>query len=292
VSAPSSLPRRAWTHFEPIHATVYFAPEAREQFDRVGLRGGWMGYFASRSAPMGAVSPEVIVAIFHNFHPALVRRAIPDAWQFSTPDRIIAARFAAADAALQRLWGDHVTSPDVAEAAELALQAAWHLRGDGRPLYASHAALSHPSPPHLSLWHSCTLLREHRFEGHVAALTAHGIDGIEALVIHEAAGRGIGAVAMRGFRGWSDTDWDGAEQRLRDRGILDADGQLTAAGTATYDAVEDLTDRLAAAPWEHMDEPARVRLFTLLADLVTRLVGAGGFVYPNPVGVEPPVTMG
>ncbi len=98
--------RRAWTLFEPIHAIVYFAPEAREQYAAAGLRGGWMGYFASRSAPMGAVSAEVVTAVFHNFQPAMVRRAIPDAWQFSSPQRALAARLAAADAALRRLWGE------------------------------------------------------------------------------------------------------------------------------------------------------------------------------------------
>jgi hypothetical protein len=40
-----------------------------------------------------------------------------------------------------------------------------------------------------------------------------------------------------------------------------------------------------------MDESARDRLFALLAGLVGRLVGAGGFMYPNPVGVELPATL-
>ena len=64
---------------------VYFAPEATEAYKAAGLRGSWMGYFASRSAAMGAVGPEVVTAVFHNFRPSMVSRALPDAWGFSTP---------------------------------------------------------------------------------------------------------------------------------------------------------------------------------------------------------------
>jgi hypothetical protein len=102
--------RRAWTCFEPIHAIVYFAPEPRARYQEAGLRGGWMGYFASRSGAMGPVGPEVVAATFHNFMPSMVRRAIPDAWRFSTPERVLQARYAGVDAALTRLWGELTTS--------------------------------------------------------------------------------------------------------------------------------------------------------------------------------------
>jgi hypothetical protein len=290
VKTMQSVPRRAWTLFEPIHAIVYFAPDSREHFDAAGLRGGWMGYFASRSAPMGAVGPEVVAAVFHNFQPAMVRRAIPDAWHFSSPERVLVARLAAVDAALRRLWGDDTASAAVAEAAKLALRAAAHLRADGRPLFAGHAGLPVPTAPHLALWHACTLLREHRFDGHVAALTAHGLDGLAALVTAVAVGKGIDATTLRSWRGWTDEEWARGEQRLQQRGLLDEGGRLTDAGEATRAAVEDLTDRLAAEPWEQLDEEQRERLFQLLAPLVARLEGPGGLMYPNPVGVSRPVT--
>src|SRR5580704_6081932 len=116
-----SVARRAWTLFEPIHAIVYFAPEAPEHYKAAGLRGGWMGYFASRSAPMGAVTPDLVTAVFHSFQPAMVARAIPDAWHFSSPQLALAARLAVANAALRRLWGGDVESDDVAEAASAAM---------------------------------------------------------------------------------------------------------------------------------------------------------------------------
>jgi hypothetical protein len=284
----TGVSRRAWTLFEPIHAIVYFAPEVRESYAATGLRGGWMGYFASRSAPMGAVSADVVTAVFHNFQPAMVRRAIPDAWHFSTPERVLEARLAVADSALRRLWGDATDSDDVKEAAELTMAVAGQLRAEGRPLFAGHAGLTVPDAPHLALWHACTLLREHRFDGHIAALTVHDVDGLAALLIAVAAGKGVDAKTLRSFRGWTEDEWSEGGRRLRERGIIDEAAALTDAGQELRRAVEEATDRLAADPWERLADDRRQRLFVLLAGLATRLEGPGGLVYPNPIGVGRP----
>jgi hypothetical protein len=100
-----SRARTAWTVFEPYHAMIYFAPEARTAYAAIGLKGYWMGYFASRSAPLGAASAPLVTATFFNFHPRMVARAIPDAWHFSSPERVLETRFKAADQALRRLLG-------------------------------------------------------------------------------------------------------------------------------------------------------------------------------------------
>jgi hypothetical protein len=283
-----TLARRAWTVFEPIHAIVYFVPEASEHYKAAGLRGGWMSYFASRSAPMGAVTPGVVTAVFHNFQPAMVARAIPDAWHYSSPDQALTARTAVADSALRRLWADEVASDDVAQAATAAIAVANGLRGDGRPLYTATAGLEEPEVPHLKLWHACTLLREHRFDGHVAALTVHGLDGLESLVTALAAGSGIDAATIRRVRGWTEEEWDQGVERLRSRGILDAAGALTAEGRGVRTAVEEMTDRLADDVWAAMDERSRERLFDSLRRLSTLLENPDGIRYPNPIGVSRP----
>jgi hypothetical protein len=287
-SVTMTLARRAWTLFEPIHAIVYFAPEASEHYKAAGLRGGWMAYFASRSAPMGAVTPGVVTAVFHNFQPAMVARAIPDAWHYSSPERALTARTAVADSALRRLWGDEVASADVADAATAAIAVANGLRGDGRPLYTATAALEEPETAHLKLWHACTLLREHRFDGHVAALTVHGLDGLESLVTALAAGSGIDPATIRRFRGWSQEEWDQGVERLRSRRILDAAGALTLEGRALRIAVEEMTDRLAGDVWAAMDERSRERLFDSLRRLSTLLENLDGIRYPNPIGMSRP----
>src|SRR5436309_3987106 len=114
---------RAHRAVEPLHNHLYFAPEQDEHLTAVGLRPGRMCYFASRSAPMGAVGPGVVAATFYNFNPELVARYIPRAWTLATPDQILTARFEAADGALKRLLGDAISSPALAEAAELAREA-------------------------------------------------------------------------------------------------------------------------------------------------------------------------
>lgn len=112
--------RRLWRALEPYHSVVYFIPELRRRTDALGLKGGWMSYFATRAAPLGPVPAEVVVALFYNFHPDMVRRAIPDAWSLATPEALVEARLAAVDEGLRRLLGSTLDGAAVAEAAELA----------------------------------------------------------------------------------------------------------------------------------------------------------------------------
>lgn len=281
------IARRMWVVLEPIHALIYFAPEARETYAAAGLKGYWMGYFASRAAALGAVAAPVVTATFYNFTPRMVERAIPDAWSFSTPERVLAARLEAADRALRRLLDVQVASPAVAEAADLARTAVEGCAASGRPLYAAHRALPWPQEPHLALWHAATLLREFRGDGHVAALLVAGIDGCEAHVTVAASGRAPRAT-LQPNRGWSDEEWDAAASRLVARGWLAEDGSLRPAGEAERAAVEDHTDRLALPPWERLGADASARLHELARPLALRIVAAGGISSPNPVGVPLP----
>jgi hypothetical protein len=279
------LSRRMWQVLEPYHAMIYFAPEAREAFTGIGLKGYWMGYFASRAAPLGPVPAEVVVATFYNFHPRMVARAIPDAWRFADPARILSTRYAAADAALNRLLDDTATSDDLAEAAALARRAAEACPLIGRPLFAAYAALPWPDRPHLILWHAATLLREFRGDGHVHALLTGNIDGCEAHITLSGTGS-VPREALQPHRGWSDDEWMAAEQRLRQRGWLDATGALTPAGRAGRDAVEVRTDELALPPWRAIGDADCARLYQLAWPLSNRIVTGGGVPMPNPTGVS------
>jgi hypothetical protein len=280
----ASLARRLWWALEPYHAMVYFAPEARAAYDEAGLKGGWMGYFASRSAAMGPVPPEVVLATFYNFAPGLVRRAIPDAWRLSSPERVLAARLQGAGAALGRLLGDEAGSAGLVEAAGLARLAAEAADPAGRPLFAGHASLPWPREPQLVLWHAATLLREFRGDGHVAALLGAGIDGCEANVLVAAAGE-VPAELLRGARGWTQADWSAAAERLEARGLLDAGGAIAKAGRAARARVEAATDELAMPPWRHLGADGCTRLETLLGAPRGRILAGGGFPFPNPIGL-------
>ena len=279
-----SYARRMWPAFETYHAHVYFVPEAAEAYRRLGLKGGWMGYFASRSAALGAASPELVTAVFFNFHPAMVARALPDAWALASPEDVVAARLQTADVGLRRLIPEHIGSPGEGEAAALAREAAEAPALAGRPLFAALRALPWPDQPHLVLWHACTLLREHRGDGHVAALTAAGLDGCEAHVTLTATGS-VPRETLQVNRKWSDEEWAAAEERLRARGWLDAAGKLTDAGRAGRAEVEARTDELAEEPWRALGPERTERLLELLTPLARAINAAGGVPVPNPVGV-------
>ncbi len=275
----ASVSRKMLRTMEPYHGMIYFVPEAADAYQRVGLTGRRMGYFASRAAAMGPVPADVVIATFFNFFPALVRRAIPAAWEHAHPQPVLDARRNAADAALRRMLGAMVDGAEMKEASELAREAANGCIPEGRPLYAGHASLSWPDEPHLVLWHAQTLLREFRGDGHIAVMVAEGITGVEALVIHEATGD-IAPGILQSSRAWPDAEWQAAKERVRARGWLAGDGTLTAAGRASRDAVEARTDELALVCWERLGEDACTRLRELVRPF-SRAIVEQGFPFAN-----------
>lgn len=278
-AAPSAA-GRAHRATDPLHSLIYFVPEAEQEYTAIGLRPGRMGYFASRSAPMGAVSAGVTAATFYNFNPEVVARVIPRAWTLASPENIIAARFRVADLALRRLLGAVIDAPEVEEAANLAREATVGLAPEGRALFAAHAGLSWPELPHLALWHAVSLLREYRGDGHLIALQMAGLSGIESIVTHTATGYGFLEGPAKLLRGWSDEQWAAAVDDLRARGLMDADG-LTAKGVSLRERVEADTDRLDAAPWQRLGPERSERLIELGKGLSRVVSGNGAF----PAGV-------
>jgi hypothetical protein len=273
-----AVARRMWQLLEPYHAVVYFAPEVAEAMREIGLRGFWMGYFAGRAAPLGPVGPDVVTALFFGFHPAMVAKALPDAWRYASPAEVLAARRAAVATALRRLVDD---TDAVAEAAELARIATEGCDVAARPLFAAHRSLPWPDDPHLALWHAATLLREHRGDGHVIALAAEGLDGCSAHVAAAEAGSAP-RETLQPNRGWSDDEWDAARARLR--GVDLADLRMR---------IEIRTDRLAVGPWSHLGAARTERLAALVEPLAARVMDAGAVPLPNPMGLPwPPVPLG
>lgn len=165
----------------------------------------------------------------------------------------------------------------MAEAAGLALRAAEACTRHARPLYAAHADLPVPDEPHLAFWHAATLLREHRGDAHLAALLAAGLDPVEAMVSHTATGKGMTPRWVLATRGWRRTDWDAAVERLRARGLLDDAGELTDAGTALRADLEGATDRMDAAPYEHLGAEGVERLTELARGYLFAAASAGAF---------------
>jgi hypothetical protein len=286
VASPATA-RRLWALGEPFHALTYFADECRSAAEAAGLRGFWNGYFAMRAAPLGPVGAEVVTATFYNFAPEFVARRVPGVWEAADPAAALAARLAGVDAAVRRVLGEEWPgSAAAAEAAGLLAVAASAVDAPGRPLAAANAGLPVPPEPHLAVWQSLTTLREHRGDGHNAALLQRGISGVGAHVLAAAAGRTAREWLLRA-RGWDDVGWDAAADELAARGWL-AGGELTAEGAAIVAAVESDTDRLALGPWRALGDAGCDRLAELLRP-VRRAVVAGG-VWPqgNPIGAPDP----
>lgn len=265
-----------------MHAVTYFAPEARSALDSLGYRGFWMGYFAARSAPLGSVPADVVTAAFYNFAPARVAKALPAAWDVAPPEAALKARRESAVAALDRCG---VTQHEAATVADLVSEATRDLEVGGRVLFAANQALPWPQEPLARLWHAATLLREHRGDGHVAVLTAHGVSGRECNVLHAAAGKVPAEMIMRS-RDYDESQWAQLQGQLQQRGVLDASGELTAAGSDLKRDIEDDTDAVALPALAALDDDEVEALFQALTPITRKVVAAGDIPSGTPMGLN------
>lgn len=257
--------RRLGTLVESIHAIVYFAPEPQSAYAALGLRGYWRGYFASRAAPLGRAGPELVTALFGGFAPAMVARSLPEVWTVAAPEQVQAARLGGATAALRRLVGAEHTST-IAAAADLTGRCVQSLPLPGRPMAAAQAGLARPGDPLAALWHDCTVLREHRADGHLAAVAVAGLEWPDP---HLLQGAQVD-VRQQEYRGWDDDAWQRAAERTRGRDLGE---------------VEKLTDELSAPAFDPLDAAELNELAELLAPLA-RLT-SGQIPYPNAMALSP-----
>jgi hypothetical protein len=281
------IARSLWHRLEAINAVAYFTDECRDAASDLGLKGFWMGYFACRASPMGAVPAGVVEATFFNFHPSRVRRAIPDAWAIADPAEVVISRSSAAAAALRRLLpnGDaerlaETVIPSLRESIDAADNA-------GRPLFAANRDVSVPDDPVAALWQAATTVREHRGDSHVALLTSASLDGCEAHVLF-AAGEGIDPGLFQQSRGWSGDDWAAACERFSERGLIASDDSLTASGQLLRAQIENDTDTLAVAPYSAVGESAIDQLLDALSPAARRIAASGDLIFPNPMGLPDP----
>ncbi|GAA2301958.1 hypothetical protein OKJ48_31525 [Streptomyces kunmingensis] len=272
--------RRCHNVLNPFHSTHYFSPDLGKELAAVGVEDRSAAYFAARSAAMGAVGAGTVTSAFYNFKHDLVAQHVPAVWQTASPETVLAARARAVDSTLRRLLGEEaLASEEMAEAAALALRATEACTRHARPLYAAHADLPVPEAPHLAYWHATTLLREHRGDGHLAALLAAELDPVEALVSHVATGKGMAPKWLLATRGWTRAEFDDAAERLRARGLLTKDAELTLTeeGARLRAAVEERTDVLDRAPYDHLGEAGVARLTELATGFVGAALGNGAF---------------
>jgi hypothetical protein len=267
------MARRMFELVEPIGVIPYSADEPNDAMFALGFTNYWDTYFAGRAAPLGLVPAEVVDALFYNFAPGEVARHIPKVWRTTTPEAATAARQLGCANALRRILGDQVDAPGFARATELLTKAAVSAPVAGRPMYAALLTLPVPEDPVTRLFHAASLVREHRGDGHIAALMIEGIGGVESHVlaalamdmpaekfgrIHHLPAAQLGAVI------------DG----MRDRELIGDDGWLTEQGRAVKQRVEAWTDDLAAEPYLSLAPHELDELIATLEPLATLLIAA------------------
>jgi hypothetical protein len=248
MSHPQAKIHRVFELVEPV-ATVTFSGVVNEAFLALGMRNYWDGYFAGRAAPLGLAPAEVVHAVFYNFADGEVARHIPWVWGKTTPEEAIAVRERASATALRQRIGRLADSPDLVRVADLATRAAVSAPTEGRALYAGLRALDIPEEPVARLWHAATLLREHRGDGHIAALVTHGIGGIESHVLM-ALSLGMKAEEFGRVHHLPKAQLAAVIDGLRRRGLVDTAGGFTDTGRDTKERIEALTDELAAPAYD------------------------------------------
>lgn len=279
------MSRHLWGLTEPLHAVVYFSPEPVAAMKAAGFRGYWMGYFAQRSAPLGEVSPEVVHALFYNFSWERVSGALPDAWTFAPPEVALRARCESSAAALRRQLGELIDTGSFTLAVELLEAAALSAPLEGHAMYAANRALEVPTDPVERLWHATTLLREHRGDGHIAALMSAGITGRQSHVLH-ALTTGNPRDVYKFARDMSDPEWSKLVAELTARGLADEEGRVTAAGEALKGTIEATTDELAAAAYATLTEKEQRALSDALLPMTMAVIRAGEIPVNSPMGLN------
>ena len=270
------LARRMYDLVEPIGLIPFSTDDPTEAMFALGFDDYWDTYFAGRAAPLGSSVPaEVVDALFYSFGPGEVARHIPKVWRTTTPEAAILARELGSVRALRRILGELIDGPDFARAVELLTTAATSAPLHGRPMYAALRALPVPDEPVARLFHSASLVREHRGDGHVSALMCDGISGLEAHALL-AIDLGIPAPAFGRIHHHPAPLLTDLIDRMRDRGLVVDEATFTPAGRATKDRIEALTDRLAFAPYEVLAPAELDELMAALAPLAGRLVAAQG----------------
>jgi hypothetical protein len=270
----SALARRMFDLVEPIGVIPYSADEPNESMFALGFTNYWDTYFAGRAAPLGSsVSADVVHALFYNFAPGEAARHIPKVWSTTTPEAAIAARQEGCVNALRRILGELVDTPDFARAVELLTKAATSAPFEGRPMYAALLALPLPEEPVARLFRAASLLREHRGDGHIAALMVEGIGGLEAHVLL-AIDMGIPAPTFGRIHHLPVALLSDLVATMQDRGLIEDESTFTAAGRQVKDRVEALTDQLAVPPYDALDTAELDELIAALEPLAEKLLAA------------------
>ena len=223
---------------EPLATICFWAEPAYDSYARCGL-DFLGGYVWGRASVLGEPEAPVVAAAFGVFEPGLVAGLYDAGRAACGLAQVRAAKEAGAVASLRAVLGDPAALPEAVARLRAGVAAA---DPTGRPMHAGLTALPWPTDPLGQLWHACTVLREHRVDGHLAACVAEGLSGLQANLLTELA-VGWEPLSYTASRGWSPEAMGAGMAGLAARGLVDG-GSLTEEGRRVRADVEERTDRL------------------------------------------------
>ena len=290
ITTLSTRSRNFGALLEPIAGQVYFSPECHANYQALGFAGSRgeqdgvampdrAAYFTSRGSVMGQGSGQVVTATFAVFNPAVVIPAVEQGWTLTDAATICDARDRGAIAQLERILG---TSPTGIERAnEILLRAFTSLRVEGRALFAGLKGLQMPTTPIGKLWRLADALREYRGDSHIAAWVSQGLDAVELCLLTDSFS-GLPLRTYSATRGWRDTDFDPATERLLAKGLLDTkSGTYTEKGRELRELIEVKTDEQMRQAIEAIGNDFD-ELSGLLAPWGAAIKSAGGYPKMGP----------
>jgi hypothetical protein len=233
-----------------------------------------------------------VAAAFFNFRPDMVEQAVPACWDVVAPETLCRVRAIAAAEVLGEVCRVEARSALLAS-LPLLRRAVAGCEGAGRVMAGANRSLWPRIATALGtgglgeVWQACTTLREHRGDGHVAALVIHGISGLGAHVL--ACGtKAIPVEILRDNRGWSEAEWDVVTATMTQSGLLHDDGRVTDAGRTLHGTVEELTDELAEPAYAALSDQALEELLGVLGACAADVAASGLVPFPNPMGLPRP----
>ncbi len=260
-----------------LHAPVYRSRELIGRLAAVGIEARMATYLAQRSAPLGGAGPELVAATFYGFSPRAVAEHVPHVWEQAPAERVLELTLEAMQELFGRLFASHGAEVDELVRLLAPIAAAHPLAG--RPLAAAWASVPATGDPNVDLWLATCVIRESRGDGHLALLVAEGIGPLESHLI-TMGDRPASRSTLEVMRGWTLDEIDVAAAGLRERGLLDADGQRTETARALRVGIERRTDALSAAPWAAAGRATITRVGDLAMELLPLVLASGTLLAP------------
>jgi hypothetical protein len=227
--------RRLRDALEPIATQGWWSRPAGERLMALGV-DFFPGYVWGRAAALGEPTAAVVAATFGVFEPTMIGAVYEAGAVAVSRSDILAARADGATSSISAV----ATDDECAAIADPLLAALDRVDGLGRPLFSALRALERPESDAGRLWRAAELVREHRGDGHLAALVAAGLGAAEANVVTE-LWLGFALGEYSGTRGFGPDELAAAVADLEARGWL-LGGALTTDGREARLAIEAATD--------------------------------------------------